>query len=58
MESKDLVAIITGAGKGIGKAIAEKLFEEGALVVLWVDIWICLKMLERLWILPIRERFP
>lgn len=35
MELKDRLAIITGAGKGIGKAIAQKFFEEGALVVLW-----------------------
>jgi NAD(P)-dependent dehydrogenase (short-subunit alcohol dehydrogenase family) len=35
MELKDKLAIITGAGKGIGKAIAQKFFEEGALVALW-----------------------
>lgn len=35
MELKDKLAIITGAGKGIGKAIAEKFSGEGALVVLW-----------------------
>lgn len=35
MELKGRLAIITGAGRGIGKAIAEKFSEEGASVVLW-----------------------
>lgn len=35
MELKDLVCVITGSGKGLGKAMAEKFYEEGAWVVTW-----------------------
>lgn len=35
MELKDLVSVVTGSGKGLGKAIAEKFFQEGAMVVTW-----------------------
>ena len=39
MELKDRLAIITGAGRGLGKVIAEKFSEEGASVALWdIDI--------------------
>lgn len=35
MEMKDQVCVVTGAGEGIGKAIAQKFFSEGAIVALW-----------------------
>ena len=35
MELEGLAAIITGAGRGIGKAIAEEYLKEGASVALW-----------------------
>jgi len=35
MELQGSVAIVTGAGNGIGAAITRKLFAEGALVALW-----------------------
>lgn len=45
MELKDTVIIVTGAGLGLGKAIAEKAAGEGARVALWdMD----LKSVERL----------
>ena len=39
MELEGSVAIVTGAGKGIGEAIGRKLAAEGARVALWdVDL--------------------
>ncbi len=35
MELQDRVVIVTGAGKGLGKVIAQKFFEEGALLALF-----------------------
>ncbi len=35
MELKDQVAIVTGASRGLGKAIAKRFLEEGAFVALW-----------------------
>jgi 3-oxoacyl-[acyl-carrier protein] reductase len=35
MQLKNYVAIITGAGKGIGKSIAEEFYKEGALLALF-----------------------
>jgi len=35
MEMEGLAAVITGSGRGLGKAIAERFFQEGARVALW-----------------------
>jgi len=35
MEMDGLVAVITGAGRGLGKAIAGRFFNEGARVAMW-----------------------
>lgn len=49
MELKDLVAVITGSGKGLGKAIAERFFQEGAWLSLWdVNVGLVEKVKEAL----------
>jgi 3-oxoacyl-[acyl-carrier protein] reductase len=49
VELKDLVAVITGSGKGLGKAIAERFFQEGAWLSLWdVNVGLVEKVKEAL----------
>ncbi len=46
MEMQDRVAVVTGSGKGLGKAIAERFFEEGARVSLWDIDLECVKQMR------------
>lgn len=49
MEMEGLVAAITGSGKGLGKAIAERFFGEGARVALWdIDLELVKQMRDGL----------
>ena len=38
MEVKDKVAVVTGAGSGIGRALAERLARDGATAVVCADL--------------------